>query len=49
MSYFQCHLGGFALLEDDTVFRDAFMWKPPLPAREDAEGSPHGMGGPTVP
>lgn len=25
IGYFQCHLGGFALLEDDMVFRDALM------------------------
>lgn len=49
MGYFQCHLVGFVLLEEDTVFRDALVQKPPPPAREDTEGAPYSSGGPMVP
>lgn len=46
--YFQCHLVGFAPLEESTVFRDALARKLLPPAREDAEGAPLGRGGPMV-
>lgn len=49
VGYFQYHPVGFALLEEATVFRDALIRKPPLPAGEDEGGAPHSWGGPAVP